>query len=83
MCWRKPCAQALRDVCAHEAAWNAQLARIDEAISAGKQEAVLDGVPSSSRFAMGISLAEEPEQWPNSTLSRYFGVAICGSQAGE
>ena len=76
-------AQALRDVCAHEAAWNAQLARIDEAISAGKKEAVLDGVPSSSRFAMGISLAEEPEQWPNSTLSRYFGVAICGSQAGE
>ena len=47
------------------------------------EEAVLDGVPSSSRFAMGISLAEEPEQWPNSTLSRYFGVAICGSQAGE
>ena len=76
-------AQAVREVSAHEQAWNAQLARIDAAAQAGETEALLDCVPSHSRFTMDISLAQSPQDWPNSTLSRYFGLAVRGDGAGE
>lgn len=71
-------AQAAREVFAHEQAWNAQLARVDAALAAGETEVTLCSVPSHSRFAMDIRLEASPQDWPNSTLSRYFGIAVRG-----
>lgn len=76
-------AQAMQEVSAHEQAWNAQLARINAAEEAGETEVLLGSVPSHSRFTMDISLAQSPQDWPNSTLSRYFGLAVRGDSAGE
>ena len=70
--------QALGAVRAHEAAWNAQLARIHQAREAGEESVAIGSVPSSSRFTMDIALGSEPSDWPNSTLGKYFGVRIVG-----
>ena len=74
-------AQAAREVYAHGQAWSAQLARIDAARAAGETEVTLDCVPSHSRFTMDIRLAGSPQDWPNSTLSRYFGIDVRGDGA--
>lgn len=70
--------QAAEDVIAHEAAWTAQVARIEEAAAAGKAQVSVSSVPSYSRFTMDILLADDAEQWPNSTLSRAFGIDVLG-----
>ncbi|MBR3796961.1 MAG: hypothetical protein IKK34_13180 [Clostridia bacterium] len=67
---------ALRDVKAHEAAWRAQEERILSA--AGEEQAVISSVLSDSRFTMDIVIAQDAAQWPNSTLSRYYGIEIMG-----
>ena len=74
-------AQAVREVYAHGQAWSAQLARIDAARAAGETEVMLDCVPSHSRFTMDIRLAGSPQDWPNSTLTRYFGIDVWGDGA--
>ena len=74
-------AQAAREVYAHGQAWSAQLARINAACAAGETEVTLDCVPSHSRFTMDIRLAGVPQDWPNSTLSRYFGIDVRGDGA--
>ena len=71
-------ALAVSQVTAHESAWSAQLARIEEAKNAGVQEVSMASVPSVSRYTMGIVLEESPDAWPNSTLGKYFGVRISG-----
>ena len=71
-------AVAMRDTAAHEAAWAAQLSRIETAAQAGETEVAVSGIPARSRFTMDIVLADSPGEWPNSTLSRYFGIAVHG-----
>lgn len=71
-------ALAVSQVTAHENAWSAQLARIEDAKNAGVQEVSMASVPSVSRYTMGIMLEESPDAWPNSTLGKYFGVRISG-----
>ena len=74
-------ADAVRACAAHGEAWNAQLARIDAARTAGETEVTLDSVPSDSRFAMEIRLAQSPQEWPNGTRSRHFGIAASADAA--
>ncbi|MDO5378667.1 MAG: DUF6056 family protein [Clostridia bacterium] len=68
--------RALDDVKTHEATWLAQVACAQQAREAGEERAYLSSVPSHSRFTMDISLAPTPDEWPNSTLSRAFGIQI-------
>ena len=70
--------KALGDVKAHEAAWLSQVAAIETAAAAGEQEVSVNGVPSTSRFTMDIALDADAAAWPNSTLSRAFGVNVNG-----
>ena len=35
-------------------------------------------VESRSRFTMNIALENDAESWPNSTLSKWFGIRVCG-----
>lgn len=69
---------ALADVRAHEAAWLAQEERILSAAAAGDLKTAVSSVPSESRFTMSIALEQDASQWPNSTLSRYYGIEIAG-----
>ena len=69
---------ALADVRAHEAAWLAQEERILSAAAAGDLQTAVSSVPSESRFTMSIALEQDASQWPNSTLSRYYGIEIAG-----
>ncbi|MBP3524838.1 MAG: hypothetical protein J6M56_14950, partial [Clostridia bacterium] len=69
---------ALRDVKAHEAAWLAQTDAIEAAAAAGETDVIVSSVPQASRFTMAITLENSPDDWPNSTLSRYYGVRVHG-----
>ena len=71
-------AYAAGRVMAHEAAWHVQLDRIEAAKAAGAQRVSICSVPAQSRFAMDITVEKDPAQWPNSTLSRAFGIEIAG-----
>ena len=70
--------QAVRDVSAHEAAWNAQLSKIEQAIGRGEASVKIESVESRSRFTMSIQVEPDAQAWPNSTLSKWFGVAVYG-----
>jgi len=72
--------KAYGSVSAHEAAWNAQLAKAEAAVSSGQAEVVLESVPSVSPYTFSVKLEKEPDVWPNSTLSKYFGIKIHGEQ---
>ena len=69
---------ALRDVKAHEAAWLSQTDAIEAAAAAGETDVTVSSVPQASRFTMAITLENNPDDWPNSTLSRYYGVRVHG-----
>ena len=71
-------AQALSDVGAHEAAWTAQVARIEAAAAAGEESVSVEGVVSRSRFTMDVTLSHDAKDWPNSTLTRAFGINVNG-----
>lgn len=71
-CW------ALGDVCAHEQAWLAQVRKIEAAAEEGSADVRISSVASHSRYTMDIMIGEDASQWPNSTLSRYYGVSVYG-----
>lgn len=70
--------KALGDVKAHEAAWLSQIACVEAAVKEGTQSVAIEGAESASRFTMDIVLAEEATAWPNSTMSKAFGVNVTG-----
>ena len=70
--------QAVREVGAHEAAWEAQTQKIETAVQSGADEVKIASVESRSRFTMNIALENDAESWPNSTLSKWFGIRVCG-----
>ena len=69
---------ALNEVKEHETAWLAQMQIIEDAARMGQEEAVVNSVPSHSRFTMDIMLDEEPSQWPNSSICAVLGVSVRG-----
>ena len=69
---------AVLDVKAHGDAWRAQTARIEAAAAAGGEKIAVSSVPSVSRYTMSIALQKDADAWPNSTLSKYYGISICG-----
>lgn len=69
---------ALADVRAHELAWRAQEEKILAAAAAGEAQVAVSSVPSDSRYTMSITLERGADQWPNSTLSKYYGIEISG-----
>ena len=70
--------QALLTVTQQEARIAAQEEAILTAKAGGEEEVRLSGIPASSRFTRDIFLAEDPAQWPNSTLQKYYGIRIIG-----
>lgn len=70
--------KALSDVKAHEKAWLSQVTAIETAAAAGEESVSVSSVPSISRYTMSIIVEENPSSWPNSTLSRAFGIRVSG-----
>jgi len=69
---------ALKDVRHYAAQWHASVETIESARLAGETQVSLVPIPSASRFTMDIELSKDPLQWPNSTLSKYYGINIIG-----
>ena len=70
--------QAVQEVSAHEAAWNWQLEKIETAVGLGETQVYLSPVESRSRFTMSIAIEKAADVWPNSTLSKWFGIRVLG-----
>ena len=70
--------QAVKDVCAHEAAWNAQIESVEAAAQSGESEVKIASIESHSRYTMKIALEPDADSWPNSTLSKWYGIRIYG-----
>lgn len=69
---------AVGDVKAHEARWNMELSKINNAIRDQKDSVKISSVLSSSRYTMDIRYSEDAQAWPNSTLSAWFGIPVYG-----
>lgn len=70
--------KALSDVKAHEKAWLSQVTAIETAAAAGEESVSVSSVPNISRYTMSILVEEDSSSWPNSTLSRAFGIQVTG-----
>ena len=70
--------EAISAVVVHEQAWRAQEERILAAEKAGEESVQIASVPSTSRFTMDIALEKDAASWPNSTLSKYYGIGVYG-----
>lgn len=66
------------DVRSYASRWNEEVQRIESACLAGKNETVIDPIYSASRFTMDIVMSSDAHEWPNSTLSKYYGIDIIG-----
>ena len=71
-------AAAVRDVRAHGAAWLLQVQRIEAAAAAGEESVTAASVPSVSPYTMSIMLEADAAAWPNSTLTKYYGIHVIG-----
>lgn len=70
--------EAISAVMAHEQAWRAQEEKILVAKEAGEESVQIASLPAVSRFTMNIALEKDADAWPNSTLSKYYGIEIYG-----
>ena len=68
----------MRDVRQYAAQCGACTQSIEEACLSGESSVELASIESASRFTMDIELKADPNQWPNSTLSKYYGIDIIG-----
>ena len=62
----------------YEAQWLVQVARMEEAAASGAQNVTIEDVVSHTRFGMSLDVEEDSALWPNSTLSKVFGVNVNG-----
>lgn len=74
---------AVWDVREQEMTWRTQMDAMEAAAAAGETDVTVASVPKRSRFTMAILLENDPQAWPNSTLSRYYGVRIHGGAAAD
>lgn len=69
---------AMKDVRQYAADWNARADAIAAACEREEKQVVIDPVKANSRFAMDIVLEQDASKWPNSTISKYYGIDVIG-----
>ena len=69
---------AVKDVRAYAEKWNNCVAVIEQACLDGAEQVSIEQIDSASRFTMDIALSDQADQWPNSTISKYYGIDIVG-----
>ena len=69
---------AFKEVKNFEAQWQKQISSIEQAIDEGKTQAFVESVESHSRFTMDILFADDANTWPNTSISRVYGIDVIG-----
>ncbi len=69
---------ALGDVKAHESAWNAEISKIEEACAREEKNVAVEAVESHSRFTMDVIYTPDADSWPNTSISRVYGMDVVG-----
>jgi len=69
---------AYKDVSAYAEDWMLRIHQIETACEAGEERVILEPIRGDSRYVMSISLEKDADAWPNSTLSKYYGISILG-----
>ncbi len=69
---------AVRDVQEYAEEWNMRVQSIEYACEAGQDKIEVLSQNAHSRYTMDIIFEEDAAQWPNSTLSKYYGIEIMG-----
>lgn len=69
---------AVSDVREYADAWNARVAAIEAACTAGDAQVEIAPLEANSRFTMDIALHGDAAQWPNSTISKYYAIDVIG-----
>ena len=69
---------ALSDVKAFEAQWNDRIAVIEAACAEGAEAVSVESVHSASRFTMDAVFPQDAAQWPNTSISKVYGINVSG-----
>ena len=69
---------ALSDVRTFENQWQAQIDAIECALEEGKTEAVVESIESHSRFTMDVQFAPDAKTWPNTSITKIYGIDVVG-----
>jgi len=69
---------ALNDVKDFERQWKGQTAVVEAAVAAGDTQVTVESIDSHSRFTMDVHFAENAQTWPNTSMSRIYGIDIIG-----
>lgn len=69
---------AVSDVQEYSDAWNSRVGMIEAACAADEKQVAIETVEANSRFTMDIALGQDAAQWPNSTISKYYGIDVIG-----
>jgi len=69
---------AIRDVSAFETAWNSRLAVIETACAEEREQVAIEPLYAESRFAMDVVMMHEAELWPNTSISKIYGIDVIG-----
>ena len=68
----------IKDVQEFADVWQSRVSEIELACRQGQEQAMIAPIEAKSRFTMDIVLGQDAAQWPNSTLSRYYGIDVVG-----
>lgn len=69
---------AVSDVRGFGSAWELRAAAIEDAAARGDAQVIIAPIEGHSRFTMDIIMDQDPAQWPNSTISKHYGVGVIG-----
>lgn len=69
---------AVCDVRAFETAWSSRVSAIEEACAEGRTQVEIESLFTDSRFTMDVGLSRRADQWPNTSISKVYGIAVTG-----
>ena len=70
--------KAYKAVESHGLKWEREISRIELAVQNKEDQVGIKNVLSTSRYTMDIVYAADPDMWPNSTLSKWYGISVTG-----
>ncbi len=68
--------EASKEVKGHTEAWKQEITKIEKAAEEGQDSVLVHEIPSRGRYTVDIFLSENPGNWPNATLGRYYRIQI-------
>ena len=69
---------AVQDVSSFESAWKGRVAVIETAKEENRDQVEIEALYSNSRFTMDVVHAPQASQWPNTSISKVYGIDVIG-----